>query len=544
MEIISRSEIDSDNEYTILSHMIMKKDVLAFAYNRYKSGDLKTKHFTEHFRPIFRWLVRYYSLYQKAPKNTIQSIFEQKQKSLGSKSELVEESLSRLADEYASLQEDEPYDSEYINREIILNYIRQNEIALTLDKINSAVDNNNLEEAEELLTRHAKVAYEEDEPNLGVIAPLTVEDAKEHFKEATDRKDVVYQFDGSFGKLMGPLERTWLVAVTGVEKSGKSYTLQEIAYDAAVFQKRKVLIINLELNKKMQRNRLQRRVSGTQNLYDRRHKKVMWPVFDCQNNQYGTCKELKVLPNEKNLFKEPGQIKSYSSYSDWEPCTKCRHKKYRSNARKTKIFIPSIWFKNEKVRKVTEKRVTNAMRQRRMMRLNNLRVKCFPRFSVNFDEVHDFIMRYIDRTGFFPDIIIWDYLDILAPEGHNLQERIDIDRKWKKASKLCGELNCLGFTADQANKISREQRSLTQMSTSESKTKDSHLDVRMGINQTTEEMDLSLVRFNVLFHRHAEFNPAREVMVTQRLATAEPYLDSVYWPSKKNHYPVRMEKSL
>jgi len=542
--MITRSEVNSDNEYTILSYMIMNKDVLSFAYNRYKSGDLKTKHFTEHFRPIFRWLVRYHSEYQKAPKTTIQKIFEQKQKSLGSKSDLVEESLARLAEEYLELQEEDHFDPEYINKEILLNFIRQQEINSTIEKIQDKIDSNNLEEAEELLTRHPKISYEDEDANLGVIIPLTVEDAREHFRESAEEKDIVYQFDGAFGKLVGPLERSWLVAITGVEKSGKSYTLQEIAYDAAVYQKKKVLIINLELNKKMARNRLQRRISCTQNLYrDRKSSKIIYPIFDCENNQFGTCKILKELPNGESLFKKPGEVLSYGNYRKWITCTKCRDEKYRANASRNKIYIPALWFEKERVKKLTESRVTKAMKRKKMMRLGNLRVKCFPRFSVTFDETYDLIRRYFDKTKFEPDIIIWDYLDILAAELPGLQERIDVDRKWKKASKVCGELNCLGFTADQANKISREQRSLTQMSTSESKTKDSHLDVRIAINQTLPEMDLNVMRLNVLFHRHAEFNPSREVMVTQRLSTAESYLDNNYWASKKNNYPVKMEKS-
>ena len=117
----------------------------------------------------------------------------------------------------------------------------------------------------------------------------------------------------------------------------------------------------------------------------------------------------------------------------------------------------------------------------------------------------------------------------------NLQERIDVDRKWKKASRMTGEMNCLVVTADQATKTSRTQYVLDQMSTSESKTKDGHLDVRVAINQTDDEKELGIARMGVLFHRHIMFSLKQEILVTQRLATAEPMRDNtkLFYRGKK-----------
>ena len=176
-----------------------------------------------------------------------------------------------------------------------------------------------------------------------------------------------------------------------------------------------------------------------------------------------------------------------------------------------------------------------------MMRLSDFRVKCFPRYSVTFDEARTWIMRYMDKSKWYPDIIMFDYLDILAPEQGNLQERIDVDRKWKKGSKLAGELNCLVLNADQATKASRTQYALDQMSTSESKTKDSHLDVRIAINQTDSEKALGIIRTSVLFHRHASFNIKREVLVTQRLATGESMMDNAFLFDRGKKYRVTPE---
>jgi len=230
----------------------------------------------------------------------------------------------------------------------------------------------------------------------------------------------------------------------------------------------------------------------------------------------------------------------YIDRPEWRVCDKCRFERTRKNAINTEKFIPAIWFKKTKIRKITDQRIIRAIRNNQFSGLSNLRVKCFPRYSISFDEVYNYIRRYIDKTGWKPDIIGFDYLDILAKESENMETRIDIDTKWKKASRLAGELDCLVITPDQATKVGRTQYALDQMSTSESKTKDGHLDLRIAINQTDEEKEIGIARINVLFHRHAKFNVMHEIMITQRLETSEPLMDNTRIFHRGKKYNVSM----
>lgn len=530
--MIRRTKVKLDDEYAVLSHLIMDKDALRFAYDRYKRNELKTRHFTAHYQPVFRWLIKYYKDYEKAPKRTIQRIFKKKEKYLGKQAELIEEYLTRLSSEYKALQEES---SDFVIKELILDFIKRQTLTATMDNIQASLDKGDTDKAEAIALGLTKI--EDEDEDLDTIAPATLEDLQDFYSEDTHR-DIVYTLAPPLGNIVGPLERGWLMAVTGIEKSGKSYLLQEIGINAAVYQKRKVLTINLELNKKQQRTRVQRRLSEC----GKDEERVVHAVFDCQNNQFNTCEVRKTPLNKSNLFRSPNEDVNFYIRRRWKPCTKCRGQKVDRNTPITKRFVPKIWFKSKKVHEATEIRVRKAYRALQATNLQNYRVKCFPRFSKSFDEVKDFIKRYIDETQWLPDIIIFDYLDILAPEQGNLQERIDIDRKWKKASQLAGEMNSLVITADQANKASRQQRSLNQMSTSESKTKDSHLDVRLAINQTSDELSLGLVRLSILFHRHASFDPRNEIMATQNLSVANPLLDTSYWPSKEKDIKVFAEK--
>jgi len=530
--MITREVVNPENEYIVLGAMITNNDVLSAAYNRYKTGTLKTKHFTESYRHVFRWLIRYYAAHRKAPNRTIQKIYDRRKHSLNAETqELVEEYLDALAEEW-----DAETDTDFVRKEILPDFIRERELTQRIDKAQAQITLGKYEEAEQIVSSYSVVGTEDEDEEMGAIIPYTPEDVEDGMTRDMQSRNA-FNFHGDLNSLIGPLHTSWLVAITGVEKSGKSYVLQEIAYEAALYQKKKVLIINLELSKPIARNRLWRRISHTTNP---RYagEKIILPVLDCENNQFGTCQVLKRLKNKVNLFRSSDEIVSYYRRRNWVICNHCRENvKKRKNAAKTKRFVPAIWFKEDVLKKMSEMRIKRAIKGKNMNRLSNLRVKCFPRFSVTFDQTYEFILRYIERKKWTPDIIVYDYLDILANET-GLEGRFDIDSKWKKGSKLAGELDCLVLTADQSTKAGRTQYSLDQMSTSESKTKDSHLDARIAINQTDTDRALNLARFNVLFHRHEAFNPRAEVLVTQRLATAQPILDNAYLFDKAKNFRV------
>lgn len=542
---IVREKVSVDSEFAILGHMIMDDSVCSAVYLRYKSGDIRTGHFTKEYKNIFRWVIRYFARFNKAPKKSIQNIYEHKKKNLGREQrELTEAYLDRVAEEYAQGQED-ALDPQFVWSVILPDFMRERELAYRIEKAQEKLDKGLVGQAEEVFTEYAPVIQEIEDENLGMIMPLTRDDLKVAAEEAFNEEDIVYRFEGNqeaIKSIIGDLRRGWLVAVTGIEKAGKSYFLEEIGYTAAVYQEKKVLKINLELSMTMQRERLWKRISGATDPWQIGDN--IYPVLDCENNQHGTCKRKemrKVMRKKKPLFEKPGEAILFEDHPRWSTCDFCRDKKIRKNQRDTKQFIPTIYFDHSRLKEVDKKVVRRAMRKHeRFANLENYRVKCFPRFSVTFDEVRTYIMRYIEKTHWHPDIILLDYVDIMAAEHQ--ETRIDIDNRWKKASKLAGELNCLVLNADQANKAARTAYTIDKTSTSESKTKDGHLDVRFAINQMPYEKDLNIARMNCLFHRHLDFNEQREVLVTQRLEVSQPILDSVRIYEREKKYKVFNKK--
>jgi len=163
----------------------------------------------------------------------------------------------------------------------------------------------------------------------------------------------------------------------------------------------------------------------------------------------------------------------------------------------------------------------------------NLRIKSYPRFSANIYDIVNELDDLEYSEGFIPDVLVIDYLDILAyPPGSYKSERDFINTTWKMAAQIAGEKNCLVITADQADAPSRGKRNLDQTSFTDDKRKDAHLDMRIAINQTFSEKQRKIARITNLFHRHKYFHPEKEVLILQELSLGQPLLDSVWWNKK------------
>lgn len=519
---IIREDLEQTDEWILVTFMIMDDDVIGEIYSRYKAKEIRLKSFDKGLREIVKWCIGYYREYESAPRRAIQRLFNKNKKRLGDDEEIIESTLERLADEYESYQEDESLDAEYVIGTILYDFIIEKKVERLKEELE---DSDDYEEAEDLIKKYSETLKR----NTGDDGILKL--SKSLYSEIEDEYGgkEAFRFPNLLNNIIGPLEHGWLVAITGVEKSGKSFLTQEIALQAAIFQKKKVLIMNFELNKRMQGTRLLRRLSGTTGEEDAGINYI--PIIDCRLNQWNRCKRYKRKKplNKRPLFMNDDDTANYMKRQRWQTCEK-----------RCEYFEPAIWITTKKIRAESPIRINKAFKNEYYgMPTKNLSFVCLPRFSTTFTEAKDIIMRRMDRTGERYDIIAFDYLDILAAEVNN-DERINIDRIWKKTAGLAEELDCLIITPDQATKAFRNRPLLDQMATSETKTKDGHLDVRIAINQTEQELALGVIRASVLFHRHKKFYPKRQVLLTQNLFVANPMTDCALWHGS-THHPLSVD---
>ena len=531
--------VPSDKELTIISFMIMRTEVLAFFYNKYKDGEIRTKHFGEYFRPIIRWLIMYYSEYKRAPKKMISQVFKEKSKSLGDAVELVEEYLYEASELYGKMEE-EAFDSEYIIKEVLVNFIKEQETNLLIEKLSDRLDKGQPENVDKVINEYKTISSEADTDALEADIPYSKEAILEYRDYQKIGGDALFRIDGPLGQLIGDISKKKFYAITGVEKAGKTRFMIDLAYTASMVFGLKVLWINLEMPKDDIREIFWQILTGcvAEKEYATR---LTYPVFDCLNNQLCRCEVRKTQVNRNKLFSTTSERPTpFEENRSWKICTKCRGDK-RKRYKKTKRFIPAIWFeKSSRFYMLSASKTLKVLKSdiSKIRKFKNIRVKTFPRLSATLMEVIDFIENYTKKHSWRPHIVFFDYLDILAPQKGALLDRQNVDFIWKRAGGLAQELDCAIITADQAVKAARNKRSLGQGDTSESKTKDAHIDMRITLNMTEEEQELGLQRIGVIFRRKGRIYQS-QVMALQRRETAESVLDTEWWTGAGSTYSVK-----
>ena len=321
---------------------------------------------------------------------------------------------------------------------------------------------------------------------------------------------------GAFGDLVGYLQRGWLVGLMGPAKRGKSFYEWEMAFHA-LCAKLKVAIFSFEMDATPYKKRIYKRLTAMNETGG----EYAYPVFDCKLNQDGTCKKQERI----NLFSfkdKNGQVPEYTPDMSYKPCTICRG---------TKDFFTSTWWATQFQKKsLSPDAVMKKAKTFKKLYGNNLRIRCFPAFSAGFEEAIAELDN-LKAQGFEPDVILFDYFDIMASEV--VSELEDENRKWKKGKGLAGERHCCVINCHQGNRDSEEKTSIKQKHTGGNIKKLQHLDLDITLNQSELEKKQGKIRMQILVERNDEGNSKGEVYVLQCLKLGQPFLDSEWKRDKR-----------
>lgn len=291
-----------------------------------------------------------------------------------------------------------------------------------------------------------------------------------------------------------------------------SWWLQECVFQA-LNNNLCVAWFSFEMNKQQTKERI---YSATTAMQTEKTNDIVFPIFDCEHNQKGICSSRKRTNQINNLLAglEPGQFPIYYNFPKYKACTECRG---------TRDYKAAVWFDTQKNDETLDYK--NLTKKATWLKGNqNLRIKNYPSFSAGSEELRRDIKELI-ASGFIPDVIITDYLDIQRREQSS-SEREGILKLWQQAKRLTAEYNVVHITADQANAAARTQKSLKQTNFSDDKRKDGVLDIRIGLNQTDDEKERGIMRLNVLYKRMGKSVVSKEVIVLQCLELGQVCLDS------------------
>ena len=282
----------------------------------------------------------------------------------------------------------------------------------------------------------------------------------------TEEQDKLFAMSGAFGRLMGDIHREDFIAFLAPMKAGKTFSLIDVGIEA-LKNNLKVVMYSLEMSRTNMIKRVWKSLSG-QTIED---EDIEIPYFE-----------------------EDGE--------KWRIETKTVHKKASS--------ILEVQKKQKSLK--------------RLFRGGSFRIFAEPAYSMTVESLEN-KLDDLAYEGFYPDVIIIDYADIMAPSEKG-EYRQQIDGIWKRLRALAQKRKAVVFTASQTNRgaISRE---VEAEDVAEDVRKIAHVTSMVSISKTKYCKEHSLAIYSQLAIREGQ-PETRKVIATQCLALGRPVLES-HW---------------
>ena len=282
----------------------------------------------------------------------------------------------------------------------------------------------------------------------------------------TEEQDLLFRYPGDFGQLMGDVNREDFIAFLAPMKAGKTFSLIDVGIES-LKNNLKVVMFSLE----MSRTNMIKRV---------------WKALS------GQC--TKDMEIEIPYFVEDGD--------KWRIETKIVEKK-ASSILEVKKRQKSL---------------------KRLFRGGSFRIYAEPAYSLTVEGLEN-KLDDLAYEGFYPDVVIIDYADIMAPSEKG-EYRQQIDGIWKRLRALAQKRKCVVFTASQTNRgaISREVES---SDVAEDIRKIAHVTSMISISKTKFCKQNSIAIYSQIAVREGQ-PETRKVIATQCLALGRPVIES-HW---------------
>lgn len=475
---------------------------------------------------ISEWVWEYYEKYRKAPMKDIENIYIRKLRKTKIKKILAEEIEQEILPSLSKEYENEDFDLKTLlddTRE----YFDERQIELHKELLEALLQKNNVEKALEV-AENFTVKRNTDEDTLDLSKPESLNAVKEAFD--TSFQNVV-KFPGALGDFWNDeLCKGRFVSWMGKEKIGKTYWLVEfmlrayaqgkkVAYFEAGDMTKSELLMRICVYLGMRSN--MEKYTGVQYV----------PVQDCIYNQKDTC-DRKVRECKFGIFGEEVEKReditfemlkeSLELFPDYKPCYNC------VEWQKNPWGVP--WLKKINIKyPLTEKQAEKLIEKFFISTGRSIKISCHPSGSLSISDAKRKLDFWKRTEGFEPELIMFDYIDIMRPEikGELRHQMNDI---WMKMRGLSQERDALVIAPTQTDADSYDKDLLTQKNFSEDKRKYGHVSAMYGLNQDKEgrEKKLGVMRINKLVLRAGDFYYTDQVHVLQKLSMGRPFLGSYY----------------
>lgn len=401
----------------------------------------------------------YMKKYDQPPNGNMEQLFKNwAEKNTADKNtiEMIERFLDYMSREY---EKDSPKSSKFI-LDVAGRYFNSTKLRKTISEAEEELRTGDWERAREMLVNLQKV-------ELGKGSIVELDQDFEPWRRAYEGEGRgLITYPGDAGDFFGDsLSRDSLYAFMGVDKSGKSFWLLDLAY-RAVREKRRVVYFEAgDMGEEDTIMRLAQRIQGR----PEREEEIDYPVgFDDEMNPI----------IEERLFPELTIQVAYK-----------RLRKYTQNKNKFKL-------------------------------------SCHSNSSLSVEMISSYL-KELSREDWIPDVVVIDYADILAPPT-GIRDPLDqIDSIWKHLRRLSQEYHCLVVTATQTSAAAYGNEGvLTRRHFSGRKTKLAHVNGMVGLNVTPEDKEKGISRLNWVVRRRGKWSENRQLYVAGNLSIGRPLIVS------------------
>ena len=420
---------------------------------------------------VVSFCLKYYKKYNKAPKQTIESLFREWSETRGDKDtiSLVEKFLGSLSDEYER-QEEEEVD---FLVDLAENYVNKSLLRRLEEDLRSRREGTSREELEEAISKVSNFKPVKLTPpkTLSVL-----EDKEAQKKALEDKQRVLITYPGPAGEFFGDeLSEDSFVAFMAGPKSKKSYMLLDVAW-RSMLQGNKTAYFQVG---DLSRNQIMRRFL----------KRAVYRPISAKMIRYPTG---IALPSgmDKPLAIVDYLDKTYEQPISWE-------KAERAFAKKAKKFG------------------------------DNLRLAYYPIKTISILQIKSLLEDW-DREGWQAKVVIIDYPENLAPINVKDFEIKQIADTWAMCRQISEVRKCLVVVASQTNKEGFKSYILTRNNFRGNLMILAHVTAFLGINTTDEERSFGLSRLNFVVRREEGFSESLCLHCAGCLDVSNPIVRSAY----------------
>lgn len=464
---------ESTDEKLVLIGMIVDTVVCGRIATKWTNGMFRSKW----ANLIGSWCVKYFQRYEKAPGQRIQSQFErwaEKSKDAAT-TDLVEQFLSGLSDEYVELKRDS--NSEYV-LDVAGKHFALVQMERLKEELEDSIADKNADKASALINEFNQI-------KIGQGEGIDVLQDKAAWRATYDHPaEVLIKFPGALGKFFGDsLARDCFVSFEAPEGRGKSFWLQEIAVQAM----------------------LQRRRVAYFEVGDMTRGQMMWRL--------GV--RFAEIPSKACTIDMPKKIRVIKRDVDGKESSQGRV------SFEPKTFDQGITWQ------AAWKACRSLCRDRIKSKEPYWKLYNYPPDILHCNEIEN-ILTDLQRNNWVADVVIIDYSDNLAMDYPGLEGRDRINQTWKHLRQISMTHHCLVITATQTNAQSFDVGTISRKHFSEDKRKRAHITAGFAINQTEQEKTSGIFRLNSLKKRDDDYLIGRCVWVAACLKLANPAVRSSF----------------